>query len=213
MNSSNPLLKKNKLTGLFFGSFNPVHSGHLILANYFTEHGGLDEVWFVVTPQNPLKKRSNLLADHHRLYMVRLATEPYPKFKVSTVEFDLPKPNFTIVTLEKLKEDYPQRNFVLLMGQDALTSLPKWKNFEQILKNYSIYVYPRRLGGQSELFDHPSVKFFNNAPVVEISASQIRRDIQAGKNVRPLLPPEVYQYLTDMGFYRKTGSNPGNSAS
>ncbi len=204
MKSSKILSNKNKKTGLFFGSFNPVHTGHLILANYFTEHAGLDEIWFVVTPQNPLKKQSNLLPDYHRLYMARLATEPYSKFKVSTVEFDLPKPNFTIVTLEKLKEDYPNRRFILLMGQDALISLPKWKNFEQILSDYRIFVYPRRYGGSSDLLVHPSVIFFEQAPVVEISASQIRNDLKAGKNVRPLLPHEVYQYIIEMGFYKDT---------
>ncbi len=193
----------NKKTGLFFGSFNPVHTGHLILANYFAEHTGLDEIWFVVTPQNPLKKRKNLLADHQRLYMVRLAIEPYPKFKVSKVEFELQPPYYTVKTLSQLKDRYPDKDFVLLMGEDNLASLPKWYNYEEILSGNEIYVYPRRGAGPSPLKTHPSVHFFEEAPVVEISASQIRRDIKAGKNVRPLLPCEVFDYLTEMNFYKK----------
>ena len=195
-------MKTNK-TGLFFGSFNPVHTGHLILANYFTEHAGLDEIWFVLTPQNPLKKRSTLLADHHRLYLLRLAVEPYEKFKVSTVEFDLPRPNYTVVTLAHLSDIYPGKSFVLLMGQDALASLPKWKNYEQILSYNEIYVYPRRGNFDHPLLKHNRVKCFEKAPVVEISSSQIRSDIKEGKNVRPLLPERVFEYITEMNFYKK----------
>ncbi len=191
-----------KKTGLFFGSFNPIHNGHMILANFFAEHTDLDEVRLVVTPQNPLKKRSNLLQDYHRLYMARLATEPYPKIKVSNVEFQLPKPNYTIVTLTHLSDTYPDRQFVLLMGEDALASLPKWRNYEQILDNYEIYVYPRITSSESELKKHPHVKFFSEAPIVQISASSIRKDLKKGKEVRPLLPPEVYKYIMEMGFYR-----------
>ncbi len=194
---------KNKQTGLFFGSFNPVHTGHLILANYFTEHAGLDEIWFVLTPQNPLKKRKTLLADYHRLYLLRLAVEPYEKFKVSTVEFDLPKPNYTIITLAHLKDFYPEKEFVLLMGEDALVSLPKWKNHDQILKGYKIFVYPRRYAVDTDLKKHKSVRYFEHAPLVEISASQIRRDISEGKNVRPMLPEAVYNYIMEMNFYKK----------
>ncbi|NPA43394.1 MAG: nicotinate-nucleotide adenylyltransferase [Chlorobi bacterium] len=192
-----------KKIGLFFGSFNPVHTGHLILANYFTEHGGLDEVWFVLTPQNPLKPRRTLLPDYHRLYLLRLATEPYDKFKVSTVEFDLPRPNYTIHTLAHLEDLYPDKNFVLLMGEDTLASLPKWKNYEEILRRYQIYVYPRRHSPDTPLKNHPHVLFFDEAPLVEISASAIRRDLAEGKNVRPLLPEAVYRHIMDMHFYRK----------
>ncbi len=191
-----------KKTGLFFGSFNPVHTGHMILANYFAEHSDLDEVWLVVTPQNPLKKRSNLLADYHRLYMARLATEPYDKIKVSNVEFDLPQPNYTVVTLARLAELYPNHVFVLLMGEDALASLPKWRNYEKILAGHRIYVYPRITEKEAELKNHPSVHYFREAPIVQISASAIRKDLKAGKNVRPLLPPEVYKYIMEMGFYQ-----------
>ncbi len=196
-------MKSNKQIGLFFGSFNPVHIGHLILANYFTEHAGLDEVWFVLTPHNPLKERKTLLADHHRLYLLRLAVEPYEKFKVSTVEFDLPMPNYTVVTLAHLQDLYPDYNFVLLMGQDALVSLPKWKNFKTILKHYKIYVYPRRRNPVTELMKEKNIFFFEEAPIVEISASQIRKDIAEGRNVRPMLPERVYEYIMEMNFYKK----------
>jgi len=196
--------KKNKKTGLFFGSFNPVHNGHLILANYFTEHGDLDEVWFVLTPQNPLKNKKSLLPDHHRLYLLRLALEPYDKFKVSTVEFDLPRPNYTIHTLAHLKDLYPDKDFVLLMGADNLAGLPKWKNYEEILNNHTIYVYPRRYAEPDRtLVAHPHVHYFEKAPLVEISASVIRRDIAHGKNVRPLLPEKVWEHIDQMHFYKK----------
>ncbi len=194
---------KNAKTGLFFGSFNPVHTGHLILANYFTEHTDLDEVWFVLTPHNPLKQRKNLLPDYHRLYLLRLALEPYEKFQVSTVEFDLPRPNYTVVTLAHLQDIHPEKRFVPLMGQDTLATLPKWKNYEEILKNHEIYVYPRRTNLKAELLSHPRVRFFGEAPIVEISASQIRKDIKSGKNVRPYLPEKVFDYIQEMNFYKK----------
>ena len=190
-------------TGLFFGSFNPVHIGHLIIANHLTEHSDLDEVWFVVTPHNPHKQKKSLLDDHHRLTMVRLATENYPKLKACKIEFGMPQPNYTIHTLTALQEKYPDREFVLLMGQDNIASLHKWKNYEAILQYYKIYVYPRITDKQAreEIINHPSVSFIK-APVIELSATQIRRDIQARKNVRPLLPPEVYQYIDEMNFYK-----------
>jgi len=197
-------MKRHKKTGLFFGSFNPVHNGHLILANYFTEHGDLDEIWFVLTPHNPHKKKASLLPDHHRLYLLRLALEPYEKFKVSTVEFDLPQPNYTVHTLAHLKDLYPDKDFVLLMGADSLAGLPKWKNYEQILRDHTIYVYPRRHAQPPEnLLRHPRVHYFEKAPIVEISASQIRNDIAAGKNVRPLLPESVLEHIENMNFYKK----------
>jgi len=190
-------------TGLFFGSFNPVHAGHLMIANHLTEHAGLDEVWFVVTPHNPHKQKKSLLNDHHRLTMVRLATENYPKLKASNIEFGLPQPNYTINTLTLLQEKYPDRDFVLLMGQDNIASLHKWKNYEAILQYYKIYVYPRitRKIARQEILEHPSVRFVK-APIVELSATQIRNDIKEQKNVRPLLPPEVFQYIDEMNFYK-----------
>ncbi len=192
-----------KKTGLFFGSFNPVHIGHLILANHMTEHTDLDEVWLVVSPHNPLKKKSTLLNDRQRLMMVRLAIENYPKLKASNIEFDMPQPNYTIDTLTVLQEKYPKHKFALLMGEDNLAGLHKWKNYEAILAYYQIYVYPRLSSKKvpEELAAHPSVHYVK-APIIEISATQIRKDIKARKNVRPLLPPEVYQYIEEMNFYK-----------
>ena len=190
-------------TGLFFGSFNPIHIGHLIIANHIVEHTDIDEVWLVVTPHNPHKKKTTLLNDFQRLSMVRLATEKYPKIKASNVEFDLPQPNYTINTLTVLQEKYPDKEFVLLMGEDNLVSLPKWKNYEAILAYYQIYVYPRihQKPIPDYLIAHTAIKKIE-APIIEISATQIRQDIKQGKNVRPLLPPEVFKYIDEMLFYK-----------
>ena len=193
-----------KKVGLFFGSFNPIHIGHLIIANHLVEHTELDEVWFVVTPHNPHKEKKTLLKDHHRLMMVRLAIEKYPKLKVSNVEFDLPQPNYTINTLTVLQEKNPETSFYLLMGQDNLASFKKWKNYESILDYYHIYVYPR-ISNKSipqDLKQQPHIHFVK-APIIEISATQIRKDLKEGKNVMPLLPPEVYKYIEEMNFYKK----------
>ena len=193
-----------KKTGLFFGSFNPVHIGHLIIANHIVEHTDLDEVWLVITPHNPHKIKSSLLNDFQRLTMVRMALENYPKLKACKVEFDLPQPNYTIHTLTVLQEKYPERKFYLLMGQDNLASLHKWKNFESILKYYRILVYPRITDKKipEPFLNHPKIQWIK-APIIEISATQIRNDIKAGKNVRPLLPPEVFRYIDEMNFYKK----------
>ncbi len=192
-----------KKTGLFFGSFNPIHIGHLIIANHVVEHTDLDEVWLVVTPHNPHKQKKTLLNDLQRLMMVRLATESYSKIKASNIEFELPQPNYTINTLTVLQEKYPGHQFVLLMGEDNLASLHRWKNYESILQYYQVYVYPRisHKKPQPELANHPVIRKIK-APVIELSATQIRKDIQAGKNVKPLLPPEVYQYIDEMNFYK-----------
>ncbi len=192
-----------KKTGLFFGSFNPIHIGHLIIANHLVEHSKLDELWFVVTPHSPHKEKKSLLKDHHRLMMVRLAIENYPKLKACKIEFDLPQPNYTINTLTVLQEKYPDRAFYLLMGEDNLAGLKKWKNYEMILKYYYIYVYPRLTKKEipTDLKNHPRIHFVK-APVIEISATQIRKDIKEGKNVRPLLPPEVFRYIEEMNFYK-----------
>jgi len=190
-------------TGLFFGSFNPVHIGHLIIANYLTEHSDLNEVWLVVTPHNPHKQKKTLLSDHHRLSMVRLATENYPKLKACNIEFGLPQPNYTVNTLALLQEKYSDRKFVLLMGEDNIATFHKWKNYEAILQYYQIYVYPRISSkkAREEIINHPAVQTIK-APIIELSATQIRQDIQAGKNVRPMLPPEVFQYIDEMNFYK-----------
>ncbi len=192
-----------KKTGLFFGSYNPIHIGHLIIANHLVEHTDLEEIWLVVTPHNPLKKKVSLLNDLQRLMMVRLAIENYPKLKASNIEFDLPQPNYTIKTLTVLQEKYPKNEFVLLMGEDNLASLHKWKNYEAILSYYQIYVYPRISPKKvpENLAKHKAVHYIK-APIIEISATQIRKDLYEHKNVRPLLPPEVYQYIEEMNFYK-----------
>lgn len=192
-----------KKTGLYFGTFNPIHLGHLAIANHMVEFGGLDEVWLVVTPQNPLKNKKTLLDDHHRLTMVRIAIEDYPKLKASTVEFDLPQPNYTVHTLAHLEEKHPELDFVLIMGEDNLKNFHKWKNHEVILERFAIYVYPRISEGivESQFLSNPNIKKVA-APVMEISSTFIRNAIKKGKNIRPLLPEKVWEYMDEMNFYR-----------
>lgn len=190
--------------GLYFGTFNPIHVGHLIIANHIAEHSDLDQVWMVVTPHNPLKKKSTLLADHHRLQMVFLATEDFPKIKPSDIEFKLSQPNYTVNTLVHLEEKYPEHTFSLIMGEDNLKSFHKWKNYEAILAHHEIYVYPRLDNtDENKLFkDHPKIHLIV-APVVEISSTFIRENIKNGKNVLPLLPPKVWEYIDHNNFYKK----------
>lgn len=184
---------------LFFGSFNPIHIGHLILANYIVENTDLREIWFVVSPQNPLKNKKTLLHEFDRFDMVELAIKNYPKMRVSDIEFSMPKPSYTIDTLTYLQERYPDYNFSIIMGQDNLASLPKWKNHEQLIENHQIFVYPRPLEEKPE-FEHENI-YSIDAPIVEISASKIREMIKEGKNVRPMLPPEVFEHIEKMRFY------------
>lgn len=193
-----------KKIGLFFGSFNPIHVGHMTLANHLVEYTNMDEVWLVVTPHNPHKKKKTLLDDVHRLAMVRIAVEDYPKLKVSTVEFDLPQPNYTVNTLAHLEEQYPGQDFCLIMGEDNLKSFHKWKNYEVILENYDLYVYPRISESviPEPFQDHPKIHRIA-APIMELSSTFIRKSIQEGKNVRPMLPHAVWQYLDEMHFYKK----------
>lgn len=193
----------SKKIGLYFGTFNPIHSGHLVIANYLVEESDLDEVWMVVTPHNPLKKKKTLLDDVHRLAMVRIALEPYTKLKVSTIEFDLPQPNYTVNTLAHLEEQYPDREFCLIMGEDNLKNFHKWKNYEVILERYHIYVYPRISKGetQHQFNGHPHIHKID-APIMELSSTFIRNAIKEGKNIRPMLPDNVWTYLDEMNFYR-----------
>jgi nicotinate-nucleotide adenylyltransferase len=190
--------------GLYFGTFNPIHIGHLIIANHLVENADIDAVWFVVTPLNPLKDKKTLLADHHRLAMVQLAVEDYPKLDVSDIEFKLPQPNYTVHTLAYLGEKFPQHQFALIMGSDNIQSFHKWKNFEFILENYPIWVYPRltEIKTQTDFETHPNVQIIQ-APIIEISATAIRNDIKAKKNIRPLLPEKVWHYIDAMNFYKK----------
>lgn len=190
--------------GLFFGTFNPIHVGHLAIANHLVEFSGLEEVWLVVTPRSPFKQKESLLADHHRYQLVQIAVEEYPKLRASNIEFGLEQPNYTINTLIYLSEKYPDNEFSLIMGEDNLQSFHKWKNYEVILENHEIYVYPRVYNGQSPetQFDtHPGIHR-TDAPIMEISSTFIRNAIKNKKNIQPLLPCNVWQYLDEMNFYK-----------
>lgn len=188
--------------GLFFGSFNPVHIGHLIIANYMATQTPLEQVWFVVSPQNPLKAKNSLARDYDRLHLVRLAIGDNPLLKASNIEFDLPKPSYTIDTLVYLKEKHPTYEFVLIMGGDNLGSFHKWKNYEIILRDYEIYVYKRPSYDLGDLQDHPKISIFE-APLMQISASYIRKCIKDGHSVQYLVPEEVFTYLGSSSLYRK----------
>ncbi|WP_339626536.1 nicotinate (nicotinamide) nucleotide adenylyltransferase [uncultured Maribacter sp.] len=193
-----------KKVGLYFGTFNPIHIGHLVIANHMVEFSDLNEVWFVVTPQSPFKTKKTLLENHHRYEMVYEATKEYPKLKPCKIEFDLPQPNYTVNTLVHLDEKYSSGySFSLIMGEDNLKSLHKWKNYETILENYTIYVYPRISEGavESQFMQHERIKRVN-APIMEISSTFIRREHKKGKNIKPMLPPEVWTYMDEMNFYR-----------
>ncbi|MCX8532067.1 nicotinate (nicotinamide) nucleotide adenylyltransferase [Chryseobacterium luquanense] len=193
-----------KKIGLFFGSFNPIHIGHLILANYILENSDMDELWFVVSPQNPFKEKKSLLNDHNRLDMVELAIKSYPEMRASNIEFSLPTPSYTIDTLTYLKEKHPDYSFSLIMGEDNLGSLHKWKNAELLVENHHIIVYPRVFNDDkkdSEYLKHENISLIK-APVIELSATEIRNMIKQGKNVRPMLPPEVFEYLDGSSFYK-----------
>ena len=201
--------------GLYFGTFNPIHVGHLVIASYMSEHTDLDQVWFVVTPQNPLKNKKSLLQDSHRLALVREAVDESPNLKASDIEFGLSKPNYTTNTLAHLIEKYPKHTFSLIMGEDNLRNFHKWRNYEHILKEHQIFVYPRvlTLQEQSEgttsnnsqiekLKKEKNVVYCKGAPVMKISASFIRHAIKEGKDVRFLLTEPVHKYVEEMHFYK-----------
>src|SRR5690606_38312691 len=168
--------------GLYFGSFNPIHIGHLVIANHIQQYSDLEQVWFVVSPQNPFKEKSSLANDYDRLHLVNLAIEDYPNLRASNVEFNLSKPSYTIDTLAVLKEKHPEHEFCLIMGMDNLKSFHKWKNHDLILKNYSIYVYPR-IGSEAGNWEDYEKFQFVNAPIMEISSTFIRNAIKEKKNV------------------------------
>ena len=188
--------------GLFFGSFNPIHIGHMVVANWFVEYTDIDEVWFVVSPQNPFKEKKNLLADHHRLALVREAIEDDHRFRVTDIEFKMPQPSYTIDTLTYLEEKYPDKKLVLISGSDQLPTFDKWKNPDCILELYQMYVYARPGTKKSKYDNHPSVKIFNT-PQMEISSTFIRKSIQEGKDMRYMLLPKVRKYIREMHFYEK----------
>jgi nicotinate-nucleotide adenylyltransferase len=197
----NESLKKKKI-GLFFGSFNPIHIGHMIIANYMVTETDLDQVWLVVSPQNPLKNKSSLARDYDRLHLVRLAIGDNPKLEASNIEFDLPKPSYTIDTLIHLKEKHPEYEFVLIMGGDNLASLRKWKNYELILRDYQIYVYKRPSYELGDLVSHQNIRLFD-APLMQISASYIRSCLKEGKSVQYLVPESVFDYLESSSIFKK----------
>lgn len=193
-----------KRIGLYFGTFNPIHIGHMVIANHMVEFSDLDEVWFVVTPQSPFKTKKTLLDDHHRYQMVFEATKDFPNLKPSKIEFDLPQPNYTINTLAHLNEEHGGDSiFCLIMGEDNLKSFHKWKNYDAILENYDLYVYPRISEGVVEhrFKNHPKIHQVN-APIMEVSSTFIRKNHAAGKNVRTMLPDAVWNYMDEMNFYR-----------
>jgi nicotinate-nucleotide adenylyltransferase len=200
--------------GLYFGTYNPIHVGHLIIANYMADYTDLDQVWLIVTPQNPLKKKNTLLEDYHRLAMVEIAIEDNEKLTASNIEFKLPQPSYTSNTLAYLKEKHPKHEFSLIMGEDNLRTLHKWRNYEEILANHSIYVYPRALTEQERTELKEETKTENNlaqhkniivcdAPVMKVSASFIRNAIKNKKDVRYLLTESVHNYVEEMNFYKK----------
>lgn len=201
--------------GLYFGTYNPIHVGHLVIANYMADYTDLDQVWLIVSPHNPLKEKSTLLADHHRLELVRIAIDDNDKLRVSDIEFKLPKPSYTVTTIMHLKEKHPNHEFALIMGEDNLRTLHKWYNHDYLLKNHTIYVYPRALTIQeeaeviaigketiNEFAEHKNVVLCDDAPVMKVSASFIRNAIKEGKDVRYLLTEPVRKYVDDMNFYR-----------
>jgi nicotinate-nucleotide adenylyltransferase len=186
--------------GLFFGSFNPIHMGHMIIANLMAETADLKKVWFIVSPQNPLKPSKGLLHEHDRYDMVRAAINDNYKLEVSDIEFHLPKPSYTIHTLVHLKEKHPDKEFKIIIGEDNLTSFTKWKNYERILEDYGLYVYPRPNAQPSELKQHPNVTMVE-APMLDISATFIRNCIRKGQSVRYLVPDPVEEMIRTRGFY------------
>ncbi|MDL2327017.1 nicotinate-nucleotide adenylyltransferase [Bacteroidales bacterium OttesenSCG-928-A14] len=188
-------------TGLYFGTFNPIHIGHLIIAEYMVERTDLADLWFVITPSNPLKKKNSLLDEHHRFYMANIAIEDDPRFRASDVEFKLPYPSYTANTLTYLQERYPQKEFVLIMGEDNLQNIEKWRNWEFILENFEIYVYPRPNYDAGKYKTHPRVRFVD-APQIEISATMIRESIRDKIETKYLLLPQVAKYIDEMNFYR-----------
>lgn len=190
--------------GLFFGSFNPIHVGHIILANHLVEFTDLNEVWLVVTPHNPLKQKSSLLADYHRYEMALLATEKFEKIKPTNIEFNLPQPNYTVNTLAHLNEKFPKITFSLIMGEDNLRSLHKWRNYQYLMENFKIWVYPRvgTFDANEKNVSHQNICKID-APIIELSSTFIRNALREGKNISPMLDAKVLQYITHNLFYKK----------
>jgi nicotinate-nucleotide adenylyltransferase len=189
--------------GLYFGSFNPIHNGHLIIGNYIVQHTEVEQVWFVLSPQNPLKKSGTLLNEYHRLYLIQVAIEDEPTLKASDIEFRLPRPSYTIDTLAYLEEKFPAHSFSIIMGSDSFRNLPAWKNYQQILSNYPVIVYERP-GFKNENNYEGSNIIFLKAPLLEISSTYIRKNIKDGKSIRYLVPDRVRLEIEQNGYYRNT---------
>lgn len=189
-----------KKVGIYSGSFNPIHHGHVMLANYLVEFSELDELWFVVTPQNPLKKKEDLLDDDERLKMVQLAVGDDPRFFVSDIEMHLPTPSYTINTLTALSELYPDCEFVFICGMDSLQNLKNWREYQRILDNYELLVFPREGYDGSELVNSPSVKILKT-PIVEVSSTFIRNCVREGRDVRHFMPEKAFLYMKERHFY------------
>lgn len=190
-----------KKTGLYFGTFNPIHIGHCVIAQHMLEFTDLEEIWFVVTPHNPHKKKNTLLDDYQRLHMVQLAIDDEVNMKVSNMEFGLPQPSYTAKSLAHATEKWPDREFCLIMGADNLQTFHKWQNYEWMLENHHIYVYPRINMDGGKLKDHPNVTL-TDAPIIQMASTDIRKAIKAGKNVSFMLAPRVWECLLTGNFYR-----------
>ncbi|MBN8836925.1 MAG: nicotinate-nucleotide adenylyltransferase [Sphingobacteriia bacterium] len=186
--------------GLFFGSFNPIHTGHLIIASHMAEYTGLKQVWFVVSPQNPLKQQGGLLNEYQRLFMVQLATEDDSRFKASDIEFKLPKPSYTVDTLTYLKEKYPEQQFSIIIGSDSLQNIHHWKNYEWLLANYELLVYERP-GFKVEKTANTNIQIIK-APLLDISATYIRSLIKGNKSIKYLVPDNVRDEIEKSGYYK-----------
>ncbi len=195
-----------KKIGLYFGSFNPVHTGHLIIASHLANNTDLKEVWFVVSPQNPFKKETGLLNERHRISLVKLAIEDEQSLKTSDVEFKLPKPSYTIDTLIYLSEKYPEYEFSVIMGSDGFQNIEKWKNYEQIINNYTIYIYMRPGFEVTNKYGDNIIQV--KAPLLEISATEIRKNIKAGKSIRYLVTDVVMKEIQEKGYYKSALENP-----
>ncbi len=190
--------------GLFFGSYNPVHTGHMVIANYMANCTDLHQVWMVVSPHNPFKKRSNLANDYDRLHLVNLAIGENPRLRSSNLEFNLPKPSYTIDTLTYLAEKYPEHQFVLIMGGDNLATIEKWKNFDRILNEYDIYVY-KRSGDGAPQERYTRVTYFDDVPLLQISSTYIRDQIKQERSIQYLVPDAVFSYLENSTMYKQRG--------
>ncbi len=196
------MIAKAKKVGLYFGSFNPIHVGHMVVANFMREFAELDQVWFVISPQNPLKQKKSLLADHHRYEMVYRALGDQDHYKPSRVEFGMPLPSYTIDTLEKLREKHPHHQFFLIMGGDNLLTFHKWKDFEKIYENNELLIYPRPGYDLSEVLPRYPKARIVEAPLMEISSTFIRENLSKGRNLRYFMSEAAYEYLESMNFYR-----------